>query len=195
MFDKIAIGGRSEMLLLSVFTQGQRAKAIRAMLSGGAGRISIEATGVYLKKSAEEFLSKSIGSVRISPSEDGYYSFIEKRDYGLCHVLFISYKIGFMPVVDDTAIWKELKSDRFTTPILREWMPHIQKQLMDRSLLRMCWQHRCQCAVIDATSDQLDDIVSSGLKTRKIEIPGTRIDEVEFSLVEKTPLATEYSGA
>ena len=30
-----------------------------------------------------------------------------------------------MKVVTAESLWQELKSDRFTTPLLREWMPYI----------------------------------------------------------------------
>ena len=191
MFDKIALSNGCSVLLLSIFTQNQKAKAIRALLSGGAGGIRISASGVQIARNPGDWDKKSIGNYKLMPSDDGYYSFVERRDFGMCHVLFISHMEGFMPVVDDTAIWSELKSDRYTTPILREWMPYIKEQLEGRGLLKMCWQYRSQCATITATTEHLDDIVSTGLKSRRIEIPDTRISDAEFTI--NPPLALESS--
>jgi hypothetical protein len=70
----------------------------------------------------------------------------------------------------DDALWQELKQERFTTPMLRGWLPYIREQLELKSLLSRCHTFDCTCCVLTATSADLDSIVERGLKYGSIEI-------------------------
>jgi hypothetical protein len=70
----------------------------------------------------------------------------------------------------DDALWQELEQERFTTPLLRGWLPQIRKELETLNLLTRCYTLDCNCYVLTATSADLDAIVESGLKNRLIVI-------------------------
>jgi len=63
-----------------------------------------------------------------------------------------------------------LKQERFTTPLLRSWLPHIRKELEPKNMLTRCYTLDCTCSVLAATSPDLDAIVESGLKNGLIAI-------------------------
>jgi hypothetical protein len=70
----------------------------------------------------------------------------------------------------DDALWQELKQERFTTPLLRGWLPHARKELEFKSLLTRCHTLECTCCILTATSADLDSIVEFGLKNGVIAI-------------------------
>ena len=79
---------------------------------------------------------------------------------------------GFLPNDSDDALWQELKQERFTTPLLRGWLPYVRKELEIKSLLSRCHTLDCTCCILTATSADLDSIVEFGLKNDLIKIEG-----------------------
>ena len=167
-FDKIAVGGRGELLLVSLVAETQRVKQIRAILCGGA-RATIQAAGVQLSRPGDEpWQAHSPG--RLFPTPDGYQCHTHKLGYGLAHALFITRMPGFMKVVTPESLWQELNGTRFTTPVLRAWVPYIEKRLRDDGLLEDAHGFNCRCGVLSALTKHLDAVVSQGLADRQIAI-------------------------
>ena len=90
--------------------------------------------------------------------------------FGSIHALFTCPQQGFLPNDCDDAIRQELKQERFTTPLLRGWLPYVRKELELKSLLSRCHTLECTCCILTATSADLDSIVESGLKRSLISI-------------------------
>ena len=59
----------------------------------------------------------------------GYRVDAHRLGFGSVHALFTCRQPGFLPNDSDDALWQELKQERFTTPLLRSWLPHIRKEL------------------------------------------------------------------
>jgi hypothetical protein len=173
-FNRIAHSGRSELLMISVIAETQRVKQIRAALvpsqkKGGNG-LSIIAGGVKTNVPGyEEWHERTPG--RLNPSAEGYYCYQHKLGYGLAHALFVTKTPGFMLVMSEESLWRELKSDRFTTPLLREWMPYLDTQLRENNRLEDAHCYDCHCGILSVTTAKLDEIVLDGLKTGQIWIP------------------------
>lgn len=168
-FDKLAISGRGELLLLSIFTDQMRVKAIRAVLCGGAKAIAT-ASGVKVGQPGCEAWSRHTPG-RLTPTADGYQVFTHKLGYGMAHALFITRMPGFMKVITEESLWQELKDVRFTTPILREWMPYIEQTLRYEGRLEDAHTFGCRCGILSASTKHLDEIVSQGLQQRELIIP------------------------
>ena len=180
-FDRISIDCQGNLFVLSVIDDGMAIKAIRSILNSGA-KASIQAAGVKVRRpGAEDWDCRSPGFVRAMP--EGYNGYIHKLGFGQAHALFVARTAGFMPVVNEESLWHQLNDNRFTTPILRSWCDHIREQLIKNDLLEMCLSHRCQCGVLRATTSDLDAIVEQGLRSRQIEIPDTRVIDVEYKEV------------
>jgi hypothetical protein len=168
-FDRLAISGRGELLLVSLVAPTQNVKQIRAILNGGA-KATVMAGGVKVNQpSRDEWYAHAPG--KLTPSADGYQTFTHKLGYGQAHALFITRSPGFIKVVTSESLWQELNHVRFTTPLLKEWMPYIGQALRDEGLLEEAHAFNCSSGVLSANTRQLDEIVSSGLRDGHIVIP------------------------
>jgi hypothetical protein len=170
-FDRLAISGRGELLLVSLVAPAMNVKQIRAILNGGA-KVICNAGGVKVKQpSREDWYAHAPG--RLTPSADGYFCYVHRLDYGLCHALYVTKMPGFMRVVTEEALWQELNDTRFTTPLLREWVPYIEVELRSAELLEEAHVFNCTCGVLSAQTKHLDEIVSEGLRSGSIDIPSS----------------------
>lgn len=169
-FDKLAVSGRGELLLLSIFCDTQRVKQIRAILCGGA-KAQAQASGVQVAQpGADRWSYHTPGRLNATP--DGYQVYTHKLGYGMAHALFITRMDGFMTVVSEESLWQELNTLRFTTPILREWMPYIDTTLRYNVHLEDAHSFGCHCGILSATTMSLDKIVTEGLQQSELIIPG-----------------------
>jgi hypothetical protein len=174
-FDKIAHSGKSELLMVSLFAETQRIKQIRAALVPSSSgktkdRISITAGGVRTRRPGDpERMGNQPG--RLTPSSEGYLCYQHKLGYGMAHAIFVSKAPGFMLVLSEPALWRELKSTRFTTPLLREWMPYIEAELRGINRLEDAHCYGCHCGLLTATTQKLDEIVVQGLSEGRVIIP------------------------
>jgi len=74
-------------------------------------------------------------------------------------------------VVTEESLWQELNTTRFTTPILRKWMPYIETKLRECNRLEDAHVFSCRCGILSATTKKLDEIVIAGLRDGSITIP------------------------
>jgi hypothetical protein len=79
--------------------------------------------------------------------------------YSSIHAMFVCRQQGFLANDSDDALWQELKEERFSTPMLRGWLPYIRKELELNSLLSRCYTFDCTCCGLTAKSVDLDAIV------------------------------------
>jgi hypothetical protein len=171
-YDRIAVGGRGELLLVSVVAPTQIVKGIRGWLNTAKRGIAT-ATGAKVKKSFEdEWRLREPGNLH--KLDAGYATDVHRLAYGLAHAMFIARTPGLLLSLAEEALWQELNTTRFTTPLLRGWMPWVTQQLVERGLLVEADCHRCRCGVLQTTTADLDTVVSSGLKDGHIAIRGGR---------------------
>ena len=76
-----------------------------------------------------------------------------------------------MKIVTDETIWQELTDPRFTTPVLRDWVPYISQEMRERDILEEAHVFNCNCGIMSATTKDLDEIVTEGLRSGAIHIP------------------------
>jgi hypothetical protein len=168
-FDRIAVSGANDMLLLSVAGELHNIKRMRAILCGGV-KASINGGGVRINQpNGEQWRARQPGRMNATP--DGYIIHTHRLGYGMMHALFLTRSPGFMKVITPDALWQELKNIRYTTPIIREWMPYIETSLREQELLEDAHVFNCTCGVLSATTKNLDDIVEKGIQQGIIQIP------------------------
>lgn len=167
-FDRLAVGGRGELLLVSIVAETQRVKQIRAILAGGA-KATIQAGGVKLRRPNDEPW-RATQPGRLFPTPDGYLCQTHKLGFGQAHAMFLTRMPGFMKVVTPESLWQELNGTRFTTPILKQWMPYLEERLRADEHLDEAHVFNCLCGVLAATTKTLDAIVSQGLADHKLVI-------------------------
>jgi hypothetical protein len=162
-FDKVALH-ENKLVFISLVAFSQDVKAIRAALAAGLAS-PIWLKNVKLSKDGESKVPESVW-----PSPSGYRIDAHKLGLGSIHALFTCRQQGFLPNDSDEALWQELKQERFTTPLLRGWLPYVRKELEFKSLLAHCHTLDCTCCILTAVSADLDSIVESGLKHGLISI-------------------------
>ena len=162
-FDKVALH-QDKLVFISLVAFSQDVKAIRAALAAGLAS-PMWLKNVTLSKDGESKVPESVW-----PSPGGYRIDAHRLGFGSIHALFTCRQQGFLPNDSDDALWQELKQERFTTPLLRGWLPYIRKELELKSLLARCHTLDCTCCILTATSADLDSIVESGLKNGLISI-------------------------
>ena len=165
-FDKVAVH-QNRLTLISLVAYSQDVKAFRAGLAAGLN-VPMRLRDVTLTNGEE-----TVAPNHVWPSSHGYRVEAHRLGYGMLHAIFTSCQPGFLLDDGDDALWQELKQERFTTPLLRSWLPYVRKELEIRNLLQRCHTFDCPACVLTATSADLDSIVESGLKNGLITIaPG-----------------------
>jgi hypothetical protein len=158
--DAIALHEK-EVLLLSVAGSETAVKALTAGLRSSAkDQKRIDYT-VHLS---------GINETQLSKCPDGYRVYRTKLDYGLWHVLCLSQRDGFLPVVTDETVWQLLQSSRFTTPLLRKWVPWLIQEMRKKEAIIQLTQAGCDSGLMLADGDTLDDLVRKGVKQRHLAI-------------------------
>jgi len=172
-FNRLAHTGKcDELLLLQLVAETMVVKRFRAILCGGA-KATAHFSDVNTSLSPDPDHWNTKRPERLYPTPEGYACYTQKLGYGLAQALFVTRKLGFMTVVTEESLWQELSSDRYTTPLLREWVPYIELRLRAEDLLLDAWAFNCRCGLLTANQVQLDQIVSEGLQQREILIPTT----------------------
>ena len=158
--DAIALHEK-EILLLSVVGSETAVKALTAGLrSSGRDQKRIEYT-VHLG---------TVNETNLTKCPDGYRVYRTKMEYGLWHILCLAKREGFLPVVSDESVWQLLQSHRFTTPLIREWVPWLCKEMTKKGIIAPLTQGGCQAGLMLADNDTLDGLVSEGLRKKHLVI-------------------------
>ena len=160
--DAIALHEK-EILLLSVVGSETGVKALTAGLrSSGKDQKRIEYT-VHLG---------SVNEAQLTKCPDGYRVYRTKLNYGLWHVLCLAKREGFLPVVSDETVWQHLQSHRFTTPLIREWIPWLSREMTKKGIIAPLTQRGCHAGLLLADNDIIDDLVSNGTRKGQLVING-----------------------
>jgi hypothetical protein len=160
-WDRIALTRAKELLMISLIAPAQTVKGIRGILNTNS-RCTIQATGQMVKR---ESASTSRGEQpgRITRCGESYRTETHKLPLGMAHAVFMTRAPGFLPSMAEEHVWQELMSNRFTTPMLRAWVPWIARTLKAQGLLLEAYCYNCNCGQLIATDQQLDKVVSDGL--------------------------------
>jgi hypothetical protein len=162
-FDKVAVH-QDRLAFISLVAFSQDIKAIRAALAAGLAS-PMWLKNVTLSRDGESKVPESVW-----PSPAGYRLDSHRLGFGSIHALFTCRQQGFLPDDSDDALWQELRQVRFTTPLLRGWLPYVRKELELKSLLARCHTLDCTCCILTVTSADLDSIVETGVKNGSILI-------------------------
>ena len=179
--DQVALH-QNRLPFISLVAFSQDVKAIRAALAAGLTS-PMQLRDVRLIKDEESVVPSNVW-----PLPQGYRIDTHRLGCGSIHALFIGRQQGFLRNDSDDALWEELKHERFTTPLLRAWLPYIRRELEIKNVLSRCYTLDCTCCVLNATSTDLDSIVESGLKNGLISI------QEEAALPQKRRSASVNAG-
>jgi hypothetical protein len=162
-FDRVALH-ENRLLFISLVAFSPDVKAFRAGLAAGL-ETPLRLTNVTLTNGGE-----SVESANAWPCTAGYRVDSHRLGFGSVHAIFTCRQPGFLLDGSDDALWRALKDDRFTTPLLRSWIHGIRKELEIQNVLVRCDTFDCNCCVLTATTANLDSIIETGLKNGSISI-------------------------
>ena len=150
----------SRIHLLSVVGPQSAIKALSALLSAKANYGFKFTTG------------DDSGNVFKLPDGGMYGKKYHRLAFNKIHALYWDKSDDFMPDYNEEALWRRLSGPRFTTPMLREWMPYVRQEMEDSGLVSRMKCFQCDAAALQTYDDSgLDSIVSAGLVHGKIVIP------------------------
>jgi len=163
------------MMAASFVTTPTEVKAIRAILHASRGKVTIRASGIscqYPSRASETYYGR-FNDPCMGPDEKGYDLWVVKLDYGKIHATVVSKDRSLILYVSPEAVWQKLMDSEFyQTPLMKEWMPYVTSRLVEQKYVRECRCFRSKAAVLDIKkTEQLDDVVTEGLKAGTIRIP------------------------
>ena len=62
-------------------------------------------------------------------SDDGYRCYRHRLDFDTFHLVAVAKTEGLLPALSTEALWQELTSPRYTTPVLRDWIGWLEEKL------------------------------------------------------------------
>lgn len=158
------------LAMVSCVGYAQDIKALRAALSGGT-----QAPMRFTDREGRP-LTVTQGNTQVTPRDvyarvgTRYAGDSHRLAYAVHHATFVAAVPGLMLEDSDLALWAELKHPRFTTPLLRAWLPHLRRELVQAGKLLPLACLDCRCVGLTATTKDLDGIVEHGLKNGLITI-------------------------
>ena len=164
-------GSTPALLTLSVVGTDTAIKAIRAMLWEPPCSVDF-----YLSRPDED--GDGWTTTRFEKHRNGGRSFLgyecrtARLDNHCVHLVAKAKLDGLLADVSDTALWAELNSDRYTTPLIRPWVPAIRARLLKEELLVEGSGHNTNAGVLLADSDSLDVVVSEGVRGGAMTMKG-----------------------
>ena len=147
----------SGLLLLSATGPDTAAKALRATLY----QPDIQAEFVLhgdddgeMTKARTEFDGKPVS----------YGAAIAKLAPGVVHLVAVAKIPGLMPNISDDHLWTELSGPRYTTPLLRPWIPWLKQAMTEGGGIVVAEGLAATVGVLKAEPDDLDALVMQGVK-------------------------------
>lgn len=103
--------------------------------------------------------------VAVKPVSGGYHCHRQHLGYDTWQLLAWSKAPKFLLDGSDEALWRVLRGDQFTTPLLRHWMPAIRAAMVPAGLLKECTTIGMErpAQIVMATDPSLDKLVSEGI--------------------------------
>lgn len=104
----------------------------------------------------------------VFPCPHGYTAHFAKIRPGLVHALFVSLDEKLMLSMNQ--LEAKLRSARYTTPFLPEWLPYIGAELERGGLLLKVRGFQPRGVILRAETEDLDEIVSEGVRKRHLKM-------------------------
>ncbi len=158
------------LLALSAVGADTAVKAVRAMLC----EPSVRAVFEWLPHPEDEKrhrtrLEKWMNGGRKAVGYEAKTSVIGRH---AVHLVATARVDGLLADTSAEALWAELNGEGYTTPILKWWMPWLRGRLIESRLLTEAGGYSTNAGILSATTEQLDELVSEGVRTGRLELKG-----------------------
>src|SRR5262249_19286656 len=102
--------------------------------------------------------------------EDGYVVYRHRLGYQTWQFLCVARQDGLIPCLSEAALWRQLSSERYSTPLLHDWVPWLRSKLEERKLLLPLTCFNCRAATLCADTQHLDELVKEGVSQGHLHI-------------------------
>jgi hypothetical protein len=89
---------------------------------------------------------------------------------GVIHMVALAKIPGLMPNMSDDHLWSELTGPRYTTPILRSWIPWLKETMAQDGKIVLGEGFASSVGVLRTEPDELDALVCSGVKEGHLQL-------------------------
>jgi hypothetical protein len=95
-----------------------------------------------------------------------YSAAVTKLAPGVIHLVALAKIPGLMPNMSDDHLWAELSGPRYTTPLLRTWIPRLKESMVGGGEIVVAKGFMATVGVLKTESEALDELVSQGVRER-----------------------------
>lgn len=99
-----------------------------------------------------------------------YGAAVLKLAPGVIHLVAVAKLPGLMPNMSDDHLWSELSGPRYTTPLLRSWVPWLKKAMTTEGGIVLAKGLAANVGVLRTEPDDLDDLVMLGVKKGHLQM-------------------------
>ena len=93
-----------------------------------------------------------------------YTATVAKLAPAVIHIVALAKIPGLMPNMSDDHLWAELTGPRYSTPLLRSWMPWLKKVMAQGGGIVVAKSFTSTVGVLRTEPDELDALVTLGVK-------------------------------
>lgn len=153
------------LLMLSATGPDTAVKSVRATLY----QPEVEAEFVLESECIDRIIK---AKVAFDNKPAAYSAAVAKLAPGVIHLVALARIAGLMPNMSDDHLWAELNGPRYTTPLLRSWIPWLKETMTQSGAIVLADGLAATVGVLKADPEALDDIVSQGIRDRVLTMRG-----------------------
>jgi hypothetical protein len=153
------------LLVLSATGPDTSVKAVRATLY----QPDVEAEFVLESETTERMLKARLA---FDGKPVTYTAAVTKLAPGVIHLVALAKIPGLMPDMGDDHLWAELTGPRYTTPLLRGWIPWLKTAMSAGGGIVVANGFAATVGVLKTEPGALDEIVSHGVRDRALRMCG-----------------------
>lgn len=105
-----------------------------------------------------------------APGQGKYKCTMHRLGYNYVHCMARLKDPRLTPSLTEEVLWSQLRSNRFTTPLLKEWVPWLMQAMLADGKLEKLPAFQCQPGLLTLDDPGLDELVSRGITEGHLKI-------------------------
>lgn len=138
------------------------------LLSAVGPKSSVTGVGAMLRSGK---CTAVLDGTHCTPGDQGWRCHTHLLHRDCWHLLAVSKDDHLLVSNTQEHLWAMLRSDRFTTPILKDWMPALHEKLIEKKVIVPLAGFNHNAAVAHFEDELLDTLVADGVKRKVFLIP------------------------
>lgn len=152
------------LLLLSATGPDTAVKSLRATLY----QPEIEAEFMLETDQKTERIVKA--RIAFGDMPAAYGAAVARLAPSVIHLVAVAKIPGLMPNISDDLLWAELAGPRYTTPLLRSWVPWLKAAMIRSGGIVIADGFAATVGILRAERDELDSLVALGVRENSLRM-------------------------